>query len=75
MRRNNYSTLKNTYKENFFVSYAVKGPMVDKEDGVRMDMPLIGPLPNNPVKEPSPLNSEYVYDFRKNLYKDVTNKF
>ena len=74
MRRNNYSNLKNTYKENFFISYAVRGPMINKEDGVRMDMPLIGPLSNNPVKEPSPLNTEYVYDFRKNLYKDVLRK-
>ena len=72
MRRENYSTLKDAYTEKFFVSYAVKGPIIDKDAGVRMDTPLYGPLSNNPIKEPSPLNTEYVYDFRKNLYKDVS---
>ena len=59
-----YKLINNAYKykENFFVSYAVKGPMIDKEDGVRAGMPILGPI-TGPIKEPSPLNTEYVYNF------------
>jgi hypothetical protein len=66
----NYKLLKEAYKENFFVSYAVKGPIIDREAGVRQDMANLGPI-NGPVKEPSPLNSEYVYDFNEELNRNI----
>ena len=49
-------------KENFFVSYAVKGNMVNSFSGVRADMPSNLPMCNSPVKEPSPLNTRWKYD-------------
>lgn len=63
---NLYGNLDNAYcgreesKENFFVSYAVRGPsFVNQYGGVQYDMPLKCPLQNgSPVSEPSPLNSE-----------------
>jgi hypothetical protein len=68
--KRNYKKLHNAYnKENFFISSAVRGPIIDKEDGVRQGMPIIGPI-NGPVKEPSPLNSEYVYDFDMSIKGD-----
>ena len=70
----NYKFLKEAYKkENFFIGYAVKGPIIDKEDGVRQDMANIGPI-SGPIKEPSPLNSEYVYDFDQELNKNIFSK-
>jgi len=61
--KENYKKLKDTYsKENFFVSYAVNGPIVDKEDGVRAGLPVNHPLQNSPVKEPSPLNNRWIYE-------------
>jgi len=67
----NYKLLKEAYKkENFFISYAVKGPIIDEEAGVRQDVPNLGPI-NGPVREPSPLNSEYVYDFDQELNRKM----
>ena len=47
-------------KEDFFVSYAVRGPsFVSDYGGVQYDMPLRGPLPeNSTVSQPSPLSSQ-----------------
>jgi|688.fasta_scaffold2128841_1 hypothetical protein len=47
-------------KENFFVSYAVRGPSyVNDYGGVQYDMPLKCPMKNgSTVIEPSPLNTE-----------------
>ena len=56
-----YKKLKDTYvKENFFVGYALNGPMVDPEHGVRAGMPVLHPI-KGPVKEPSPLNTRWEY--------------
>ena len=61
----NYSRLKHTWgsslQENFFVSYAVRGPMVDPENGLRAGMPVNHPLCNSPVIEPSILNTRWMY--------------
>lgn len=57
-----YKKLKNTYiKENFFVGYALNGSMVDPKHGVRAGMPILRPI-NGPVKEPSPLNTRWMYN-------------
>jgi len=57
-----HKNFKNAYhKENFFVSYAVRGPMIEPEIGVRQDMPVLHPI-KGPVKEPSPLNTRYMYE-------------
>jgi len=57
--RSNYKKLKNTWvgkrKEDFFVSYAVRGPMI--LPGLRSGLPIDIPLYNSPVKEPSTLNT------------------
>lgn len=47
-------------KENFFVSYAVRGPTFMSEyGGVQYDMPLRGPQPeNSTVHQPGPLSSK-----------------
>jgi hypothetical protein len=55
---NKYSKLKHTYREDFFVSYAVRGPEV--LPGVRQDMPILTPI-SGPVTEPSPLNTRWKY--------------
>jgi hypothetical protein len=54
-----YDEIKIT-KEDFFVSYAVRGPsFVNDYGGVQYDMPLRGPLPDNsPVSQPGPLSSQ-----------------
>jgi hypothetical protein len=63
---NNYGKLKNAYptykasNEKFFVSYAVRGDLVDKEHGDRLGMPSLYPL-EGPVNEPSPLNTRWKY--------------
>ena len=58
-----YKKLKDTYsKENFFVSYAVNGPIIDKSEGLRAGLPTDFPLKNSPVKEPSPLNNRWIYN-------------
>ena len=54
-----YKQLKNTgtySKENFFISYAVRGSTC--KDGTRFDIPTKHPI-DAPVKEPSPLNTRY----------------
>ena len=58
----NYKNLKSAYaKENFFVSYAVNGPIIDPAMGIRQGMPDLYPI-EGPVKEPSPLNNRYIYE-------------
>ena len=60
--KDRYVKLGYTYaeNENFFVSYAVRGPVF--VNGTRWDMPTLYPLCNSPVKEPSPLNTRWKYD-------------
>lgn len=60
--KRNYCTLKETYTgENFFISYAVNGSMIDPQHGVRAGIPVDHPI-CGPVKEPSPLNTRWEYD-------------
>jgi hypothetical protein len=51
---------KEEVKENFFVSYAVRGPtFVSNYGGIQYNMPLRGPQPDNsPVNQPGPLSSQ-----------------
>ena len=62
-----YKQLKNTWnksninKENFFVTYAVRGPMINSYLGLRAGIPVNYPN-TGPVTEPSPLNSGFFYD-------------
>ena len=60
----NYKQLQHTWnnleKENYFVSYAVRGPMVVPSYGLRQGMPVDHPI-CGPVSEPSPLNNRYKY--------------
>ena len=63
--RQTYKQLKNTWlsdrnKEDFFVQYAVRGPMVCPSQGLRSDLPIDYPI-SGPVKEPSPLNTRWKY--------------
>ena len=48
-------------KEQYFVSYAVRGPMVVPSEGIRQGMPCTGPI-SGPVSDPSPLNNQCWYD-------------
>jgi hypothetical protein len=60
----NYRTLKTAWvseDEKFFVSYAVRGPMVVPELGLRQDLPVDHPI-SGPVHEPSPLNTRWKYE-------------
>jgi hypothetical protein len=60
-----YAVSKDTWvtpKEHFFVAYAVGGPMVVPSQGLRAGLPVDHPLPNSPVKEPSPLNTRWIYN-------------
>ena len=60
-----YAQLKDTwvsFKENFFVAYAVDGPMASLSHGTRYGLPVDYPLVNSPVKEPSPLNNRWQYN-------------
>jgi hypothetical protein len=70
-----YVSLKNTWEnptsykklnaiEKFFMTYALRGSMVNKETGVRMDIPVNHPI-FGPVKEPSPLNTRWKYSPRE----------
>ncbi len=65
--RQPYKNLKESYKgdltEDFFLSYAIRGGMVNPWLGTRAGMPALGPMWNSPVFEPSPLNSKFVYDY------------
>ena len=67
MRTNflNYEKLGNTWsiskgKENFFVNYAARGPMVVKPLGLRAGMPVNHPI-GGPVHLPSPLNTRWEF--------------
>lgn len=65
--RNSYNTLKNTWsgsKENFFVSYAVRGPVLVPSMGLEAGIPVRHPI-SGTVQEPSPLNSQYLFDYNK----------
>jgi len=60
-----YQQLKHTWSgvdvnENFFVSYAVRGPMVNPSEGLRAGLPVDHPI-SGPVPEPSPLNTRWKY--------------
>jgi len=61
----NYKILKNTWKntcevhkENYFVSYAVRGPMMVRSYALRDGLPVNHPI-KGPVSEPSPLNNTW----------------
>lgn len=66
MNKNTYVKLKDTWsfdknsKENFFVSYALRGPMLVPSYGLRGGLPVNHPI-TGPVSEPSILNTRYVY--------------
>lgn len=60
-----YNNIENAYvKEKFFMSYALNGALIDKENGVRAGQPVLHPI-KGPVKQPSPLNTKWIYDFNK----------
>ena len=72
-QKSSYKRVEHAYdeitKENFFVSYAVRGPsFISQYGGVQYDMPLRGPQPeNSTVNQPGPLSSqsqckEYISD-------------
>lgn len=60
--RSNYKTLQNTWcektRENFKISYAVNGSILNPSVGVRGGIPVLGPI-SGPLSEPSPLNVEW----------------
>ena len=59
--KENYKQLKNTYtKENFFIAYAVNGPIINHDYGIRAGLPVTNEI-SGPVKEPSPLNTRWEY--------------
>ena len=65
MKKGDYKTLDKTWvkeenKENYFVSYAVRGPMVVPSMGLEAGLPVKHPI-CGPVSGPSPLNNEYLY--------------
>ena len=68
--RSNYKTLKNTWcektRENFNVRYAVTGPIINPNDGVRAGIPRLGPI-SGPLAEPSPLNVKWRQKFANYL--------
>ena len=47
-------------KESYFVSYAVRGPMMIPSMGLEAGLPINHPI-SGPVNEPSPLNNRYLY--------------
>jgi hypothetical protein len=61
--RQKYKTMGTAWsldsKEHFLVSYAVQGPIQNKNTGVRYDMPVEHPI-SGPVPNPSPLNNRYL---------------
>ena len=67
LSRYNYSTLATAWthntklREDFFIGYAVEGPMVDPSYGQRAGLPVDTPIPG-PVHEPSPLNNRWVFN-------------
>lgn len=63
-KNNNYIKINNTIlpkPENFFVRYAVRGPIIYPEFGLEAGMPVNHPI-KGPVKEPSPLNTRWIYE-------------
>jgi len=64
-----YKALKNTWNnfpsnnssEKFFVSYAVRGPMINPSLGLRAGIPVNYPI-TGPVNQPSPLNTRWMYE-------------
>jgi hypothetical protein len=66
----NYKILSNTWSEkiyeNFNVSYAVNGPILNPNEGVRAGIPRLGPI-SGPLSEPSPLNVEWRKQFSNYL--------
>jgi hypothetical protein len=58
---NKYSTLKQI-EEFVDLSGSVRGPMANRELGLRYDLPIRHPI-SGPVKQPSPLNSQNIYYF------------
>ena len=54
-----HTTQPKPLKEQYFVSYAVRGPMVYPSMGLRQGMPCTGPI-SGPITYPSPLNNECV---------------
>lgn len=69
-KSDNYAPLKSTWipvdstVESFFVSYAVRGPMVCPAQGLEAGIPVVGPIPG-PLSEPSPLNTVWRAEFAK----------
>jgi hypothetical protein len=65
-KKGNYKTLDNYWpclnekKENWFVSSAVRGPMLVPSMGLEGGLPVNHPI-EGPVSEPSPLNNRYLY--------------
>jgi len=57
-------------KEDFFVSYAVRGPIVSPSYGIRAGVPVRFPIPG-PVNQPSPLNSQYLLRDYKYVFRPV----
>ena len=64
MKKNYYKLDKAYIKENFFMSYALNGSLIDPEEGIRAGSPDLYPIKGS-VKEPSPLNTRWIYDFNK----------
>jgi hypothetical protein len=63
--KKNYYNIENAYiKEKFFMTYALNGALIDKENGIRSGQPDLRPI-KGPVKEPSPLNTKWIFDFDK----------
>jgi hypothetical protein len=57
-----YYTLKKIEEEFVDISGSVRGPMISPSLGLRSDLPVRHPLYFSPVFQPSPLNSEYIYN-------------
>ena len=66
----NYKTLQNIWcektRENFNVAYAVTGPIINPNDGVRAGIARLGPITGS-LAEPSPLNVKLNADSKKNI--------
>ena len=66
-KRGTYSTFENYWsyreditKENYFVSYAIRGPIIVPNMGLEAGLPVNHPI-QGPVSEPSPLNNRWQY--------------
>jgi hypothetical protein len=56
-----YYTLKKIEESFVDISGSVLGQMINSSIGLRSDLPIRHPIPG-PVSQPSPLNSEYIYN-------------